>query len=89
MGRPCSGRSPCGGRPSGLPAALAELLRDAPPFDRLAVTMTGELCDCYETKRQGVHAILDAVERRPPATPVRVWTTNGRLSIRRRPATEP
>ena len=24
--------------------------------------MTGELCDCFETKRQGVLAILDAVE---------------------------
>ena len=34
---------------------------EMPPADVLAVTMTGELCDCFESKRQGVLAILDAV----------------------------
>ena len=45
-----------------LPAALAELVAQFPDAEEFAVTMTGELCDCYETKRQGVNAILDAVE---------------------------
>ena len=48
--------------PAGLADALRGLLRGWPPFDLLAVTMTGELCDCFESKRQGVAAILDAVE---------------------------
>jgi probable H4MPT-linked C1 transfer pathway protein len=65
--------------PVGLPGALRDLLRDWPPFDRLAVTMTGELCDCFESKRQGVHAILDAVAATAVAVPLRVWTTGGRF----------
>src|SRR5215831_16033967 len=66
--------------PAGLPKALETLLASLPPFDALAVTMTGELCDCFETKRQGVHAILDAVERAAGPLPVRVWRTDGRFS---------
>jgi probable H4MPT-linked C1 transfer pathway protein len=54
-------------------------LRDLPPFDSLAATMTGELCDCFETKRQGVEAILDAVATVAGPTPVQVWQTDGRL----------
>ncbi len=65
--------------PDALPAALAALLRDLPPFGRLAVTMTGELCDCYESKRQGVHAILDAVAAAAVGVPLSVWTNAGRF----------
>jgi probable H4MPT-linked C1 transfer pathway protein len=65
--------------PAGLPDALRTLLRDWPSFDRLAVTMTGELCDCFESKRQGVHAILDAVETAAGPVPVRVYRNDGRL----------
>ena len=65
--------------PAGLSEALRELMRTLPVFDRLAVTMTGELCDCFETKRQGVQAILDAVESIRGAFPVRVWRNDGRF----------
>jgi (4-(4-[2-(gamma-L-glutamylamino)ethyl]phenoxymethyl)furan-2-yl)methanamine synthase len=65
--------------PAALPAALRGLLADLPPADTLAVTMTGELCDCFETKRQGVSAILDAVESAAGGRRVRVWRTDGRL----------
>jgi probable H4MPT-linked C1 transfer pathway protein len=65
--------------PAALPDALRELLRDWPPYDLLAVTMTGELCDCFATKREGVRAILDAVSAVAGATPVRVWLADGRL----------
>jgi probable H4MPT-linked C1 transfer pathway protein len=65
--------------PAGLTNALRQLLADSPPFERLAVTMTGELCDCFESKRQGVHAILDAVEAAAGSVPVRVWQTDGGL----------
>jgi probable H4MPT-linked C1 transfer pathway protein len=63
--------------PAGLAGALRDLLGGWPPFDLLAVTMTGELCDCFESKRQGVHAILDAVEAAAGGVPVRVWRTDG------------
>ncbi len=44
-----------------LPDALADLLRQSPPADALAVTMTGELADCFSTKAEGVETILAAV----------------------------
>jgi probable H4MPT-linked C1 transfer pathway protein len=62
--------------PSGLADALRDALDGAPPYEKVAVTMTGELCDCYESKRQGVSAILDAVEAVVTA-PLRVWTNEG------------
>src|SRR5258707_266964 len=65
--------------PCGLPDALRCLLEEMPSFDRLAVTMTGELCDCFETKRQGVCAILDAVEAVAGKTSIRVWRNDGSL----------
>lgn len=65
--------------PARLAPALRDLLQTLPAFDRLAVTMTGELCDCFETKRQGVNAILDAVEAASGRADVRVWQANGRL----------
>ncbi len=63
-----------------LPAALTELIRDMPRADQLAVTMTGELCDCYESKLQGVAAILGAVETAASGIPVRVWRTDGQFA---------
>jgi probable H4MPT-linked C1 transfer pathway protein len=65
--------------PAGLANALRPLLSGWPPFELLAVTMTGELCDCFATKREGVRAILDAVSAVAGGTPVRVWTADGRL----------
>jgi probable H4MPT-linked C1 transfer pathway protein len=55
---------------------LQALLAQCPKSDRLAVTMTGELCDCFETKREGVNAILDAVMSVAKGKPIRVWTTD-------------
>src|SRR5436309_2230449 len=62
-----------------LPGALHALIDGLPPWDRLAVTMTGELCDCFETKREGVGAILDAAEKVADGKPVQVWLTDGRF----------
>jgi probable H4MPT-linked C1 transfer pathway protein len=62
--------------PAGLADALRSIIASAPPQDILAVTMTGELCDCFESSRQGVGAILDAVAA-AASVPVRVWTTDG------------
>ena len=65
--------------PPCLPQALQELLRAMPDADTLALTMTGELCDCFATKRQGVHHILDAVEAVAGRREIRVWGNDGTL----------
>src|SRR5438874_11420828 len=64
-------------KPEGLTGALHELISGMPSYDVLAVTMTGESCDCYTTKREGVAAILDSVERVCGRLPALVWTTYG------------
>ena len=64
-------------QPDALPAALASLAAQFPGIDEFAVTMTGELCDCYATKREGVNRILDAVEFAAAGRPVRIWGTGG------------
>jgi hypothetical protein len=64
------------------PARLApelQLLVQGWSWDRVALTMTGELCDCFATRRDGVRAILEAVNRIQPARPIRVWTVDGRF----------
>ncbi len=63
--------------PEGLAHALTKLTGSLPPFDRLAVTMTGELCDCFATKADGVAHILSAIEAAFPGIPVSVWGTDG------------
>jgi (4-(4-[2-(gamma-L-glutamylamino)ethyl]phenoxymethyl)furan-2-yl)methanamine synthase len=65
--------------PASLAGVLRDLLARQPAFDCLAVTMTGELCDCFATKREGVAAILDAVTASAGRYPVQVWRTDGRL----------
>jgi probable H4MPT-linked C1 transfer pathway protein len=62
--------------PAGLADALRAIVEAAPPHDALAVTMTGELCDCFESRREGVGAILEAVAA-VARTPVRLWTIGG------------
>src|SRR5438477_12811741 len=66
-------------QPTKLPAALRELAASAPAFDEIAVTMTGELCDCFETKREGVQAIVDAVESTFLPTSLWIWRNDGRF----------
>lgn len=64
-------------QPEKLPAALGELIARFPDADELAVTMTGELCDCFETKREGVREIVNAVMNVSRSRPIRVWSTDG------------
>jgi probable H4MPT-linked C1 transfer pathway protein len=63
--------------PQGLPEALRNLVRTMPDAETLAITMTGELCDCFEAKRQGVHCILDAVEAVAGKRRIHVFRTDG------------
>lgn len=55
-------------QPERLAEGLAEGLSLFPRFERLAVTMTGELCDCFETRAEGVARIVAAVETLPAAS---------------------
>jgi probable H4MPT-linked C1 transfer pathway protein len=66
-------------QPDQLAEQLRRLCQSMPPFDVLAVTMTGELCDCYQSKRQGVQAILDAVQHAADGKPIHVWRNDGRF----------
>jgi (4-(4-[2-(gamma-L-glutamylamino)ethyl]phenoxymethyl)furan-2-yl)methanamine synthase len=63
--------------PVGLMPVLREIRTRFPDADRFAVTMTGELCDCFETKRDGVNAILDATLQAADGREVAVWGTDG------------
>jgi probable H4MPT-linked C1 transfer pathway protein len=65
--------------PAALPDMLRELLRAMPPADVLAVTMTGELCDCFAGKREGVQAILAAVAVAADGRDVRAFDLEGRF----------
>lgn len=67
-------------QPQGLPAALRELLAACPHADAIALTMTGELADCYETKAQGVSAIVSAACEAAEGRPVWVYLVAGRFA---------
>lgn len=63
--------------PDGLARELTSIVADFNAVDRIAVTMTGELADCFETKADGVDRILTAVEAAAAGIPVAVWQTGG------------
>ena len=65
--------------PENLADALRSLAADFPPPDRVAVTMTGELCDCFRTKSEGVDRILDSVEAAFPEADRQAWGTDGQF----------
>jgi probable H4MPT-linked C1 transfer pathway protein len=65
--------------PNRLAVELGELLLESPRCERLAITMTAELADCYETKELGVRAILDAAEAAAAGRDIVVYLTDGRL----------
>ncbi len=59
--------------PDQLSAQLALMMAEAPTFDGVAVTMTGELADCYATREEGVCRILEQISSILPANMVRVY----------------
>ena len=65
--------------PSELASAIEAMLESAPPAERIAVTMTGELCDCFRTKAEGVRHIVSAVEQAAAPRKVFVCLVEGRL----------
>jgi probable H4MPT-linked C1 transfer pathway protein len=65
--------------PEKLAETVEGLARRLAGWDRLAVTMTGELADCFATKEEGVSQILAAIEHVAKGAPISVWTTSGRF----------
>jgi probable H4MPT-linked C1 transfer pathway protein len=64
-------------RSAELASTLALVIEHFPGCDRIAVTMTGELADCFRTKQEGVQFILGAVEQAAAGREVLVWQTGG------------
>ncbi len=64
-------------RPERLDDEIRSLLQSFGIVDRLAIAMTGELCDCFENKTAGVRHILASVAGAAPHAALRVWTTDG------------
>lgn len=63
--------------PAGLTQQISRCIEAAPSASRLVVTMTGELCDCFETKSQGVIAIVTAMLEAAGEQAVWFYQTNG------------
>ncbi len=59
----------------GLAERLVTLIGSL-PAKNLAVTMTGELCDCFESKAQGVRHIVSSVRQAFPEANLQFWTIN-------------
>jgi probable H4MPT-linked C1 transfer pathway protein len=76
-------------QPDELPQRLHQILAQMPPADALALTMTGELCDCFASRREGVAFILGAVETAAEGLPVHVWSTRGEFMNLREAHTSP
>jgi probable H4MPT-linked C1 transfer pathway protein len=66
--------------PQNLSQQLAELVGSAPTPGRLAVTMTAELCDCFDNKAAGVRHILDCVEAIDENRDALVYLVDGRFA---------
>jgi len=62
---------------SQLPQTLKEVLKPAVDGCKFAVTMSGELADCFETKNQGVEFIVNSLTEVVPAENVFIYQTTG------------
>ncbi|MEQ8790323.1 MAG: hydantoinase/oxoprolinase family protein [Pirellulaceae bacterium] len=65
--------------PRQLTQELRTLIAQAPGTTHLAITMTGELCDCFESKAAGVKFILQSVIDAADGRHTRVYRTDGKM----------
>jgi probable H4MPT-linked C1 transfer pathway protein len=65
--------------PDRLTAAIRDLVAKLPNPDVVAATMTGELCDCFASKEEGVRHILTALSAALPGKQILVWRNDGRF----------
>ena len=63
--------------PERLVGELQSMLELAPQCDMIAATMTGELADCFATKREGVRHIVNALCEAAGDCPVSIYLVDG------------
>jgi probable H4MPT-linked C1 transfer pathway protein len=63
--------------PQLLAEQLCQLIESSPDAQQLVVTMTGELCDCFSSKAEGVRHILDSIQIAADSREVRVYCVDG------------
>lgn len=64
-------------QPERLAAELRSLIAELPKADVIAVTMTGELADCFASKSTGVKAVIAAATEAAAGLPTHFWQTGG------------
>ncbi len=62
-----------------LAQELRKMIAESPQGEHLVVTMTGELADCFESKRAGIEFILSAVEEAAGGRHTRCYLNDGRV----------
>jgi probable H4MPT-linked C1 transfer pathway protein len=72
-----------------IAATLAANINDSPEFHGIALTMTGELADCFHTRAEGVAKILEQVTRLFPSPLVYVYCVDGKWRSPAQAAREP
>ncbi|TWU20058.1 hydantoinase/oxoprolinase family protein [Bythopirellula polymerisocia] len=65
--------------PKDLAEKITRCLAKAPSAESLVVTMTGELCDCFETRAEGVRSIVAATMEAAGDRSVSFYQTNGQF----------
>ena len=63
--------------PRRLPDVLIETADRLGGVRTMAATMTAELADCFATKREGVHFVLDALGHAFPGVDLRIYGLDG------------
>ena len=63
-------------QPEQLALTLQALLANLPATSKLAVTMTGELADCFSNRHDGVIQIVNAVEQAAENREIKIYHTN-------------
>ncbi len=63
--------------PDQLSDAIQSLLGEYPECSKLAVTMTGELADCFPTRAAGVRHLVESVQSAAGAREISIWQTGG------------
>lgn len=75
--------------PDRLACELSRLLEHSIDFQSVALTMTGEMADCFATREEGVCRILEQVTRIIPSPCIRVYTVEGQWMSVPQAAREP
>jgi len=65
--------------PAGLAGELGLVHRELRNVAGIAVTMTGELCDCFQSREQGVRQIITAVQQAFSGRQILVYQLDGNL----------